>query len=111
MRQRLIRAVTGLPDNPLDAAAHFGAKVLPDLRTDMAKAGEVVILFEPADHTHDAWRLSSVQGLAREAAPLRVNAVVSADYEAIQKATDYLASASGVTGQILTLHGNPGKQD
>jgi hypothetical protein len=44
-----------------------------------------------------------VQTLAREAAPLRVNAVAGSDPAAIEAALAYLAAADGVTGQYLPL--------
>jgi hypothetical protein len=46
-----------------------------------------------------------VQGLAREHAPLRINALESADDTAIKAAHAYLAQADGLTGQLLVLDG------
>ncbi len=63
----------------------------------------MAIIFPPADHTHRAWRLAAVQTLAREHAPLRVNALASADPAAIESALAYLEAAPGLTGQYLTL--------
>ena len=60
----------------------------------------------PEEHLgrgHRGWRLAAVQGLAREHAPLRVNALASDDELAIAAAHAYLASADGVTGQYLPL--------
>ncbi len=92
--------VGGLPDEPLSAAAYFHAQILPQL----APAGDsLTLVFDPADHPHRAWRLAVVQGLARDWAPLRVNAVASADEDAILAAATYLADAPGVTGQYLPL--------
>ena len=61
------------------------------------------MVFAPADHTHRAWRLAVVQGLARELAPRRVNALASRDEAAITAALAYLESAAGLTGQYLPL--------
>jgi len=61
------------------------------------------LIFPPADHTHRAWRLAAVQELAREAAPLRVNAVASDDPAAIESALAYIENAPGLTGQYLAL--------
>ena len=69
-------------------------------------AAGCVLVFTPADHTHRAWRLAVVQGLARQYAPVRVNAVAADDEKAITAATDYLAGAGGITGQYLPLDGN-----
>jgi hypothetical protein len=92
--------VGALPEEPLSAAARFHAQVLPQI----APAGEALTLvFAPADHTHRAWRLAAVQGLARRWAPVRVNAVASADEAAILAAEAYLQNAPGVTGQYLPL--------
>ena len=46
-----------------------------------------------------------MQGLAREHAPIRVNAVASDDEAAIAAAARYLAAAEGITGQLLILDG------
>ncbi|MDB5723463.1 MAG: hypothetical protein JWQ16_217 [Novosphingobium sp.] len=67
---------------------------------------DVVLAFPTADHTHKGWRLAVVQQLARDAAPLRVNALSGGDEAAVAAAVAYLASAPGVTGQLLALDGN-----
>jgi hypothetical protein len=69
------------------------------------KGEDLVLILSPADHTHRAWRLAAVQGLARELAPLRVNAVASNDPAAIASALAYLEAAPGLTGQYLPLDG------
>ncbi|TIX50563.1 Rossmann fold domain-containing protein [Alteraurantiacibacter aquimixticola] len=97
--------VEGLPEAPLDAAAHFHAEIAPRLRENLAE--DIVLLFAPADHTHDGWRLAAVQELAREAAPARVNAVTGDDPDSIEKLVTYLAQAPGVTGQILQASAIP----
>lgn len=92
--------VGGLPDDPLPAAAHFHAHILPQIApTDAA----LMLVFDPADHTHRGWRLAVVQALARQWAPARINAVASADQGAILAAGTYLDNAPGVTGQYLPL--------
>ena len=98
----------GLPEAPLDAAAAFSADHAPLLRGS-AKPGWIV-LFDPADHTHTGWRKALVQELAREAAPARINAIVGTDEQAIREAVDYLDSALGVTGQILTVDAITGER-
>ena len=90
--------VTGLPAGALAAAAEFYANITPP------RAGEdLLLVFPPADHTHQAWRLAAVQQLARDLAPRRVNAVASQSEAAIASAATYLASAPGLTGQVLAL--------
>lgn len=93
-----------LPDNPTDAAAVFLQGAVSEIRAAI-DAGDLplCVVFDPADHTHTAWRLAAVQALAREAAPGRVNAVASDDDAAIAAAADYLDRAPGVTGQYLPL--------
>jgi hypothetical protein len=99
----LIRA-SDLPGEALAAAAAFHARVLPEVLAALAGGTEcLTLVFPPADHSHRAWRLAAVQGLAREHAPLRVNGVESADEAAISAAQAYLATAPGVTGQYLPL--------
>ena len=100
----MLLRVGPLPDAALAAAAQFHAEVLPRAMDALAGAGEsLVLVFEPADHAHRAWRLAAVQGLARELAPLRVNAVASADEAAIAAATAYLHRAPGITGHLMPL--------
>jgi hypothetical protein len=89
-----------LPDEPLHAAARFHADILPHIAP---MTPGLTLVFAPADHTHRAWRLAAVQGLARRWAPIRVNAVASADEGAILAANTYLDEAPGVTGQYLPL--------
>ena len=93
-----VQRIDGLPDDPLAAAAAFYAALNPP------RSGEdLVLVFPPADHTHRAWRLAAVQGLARELAPRRVNALASRDEVAIAASLAYLESAEGLTGQYLPL--------
>jgi type IV secretory pathway protease TraF len=98
--------VSPLPGDALAAAVEFHARVLPEVLARLsppAKEGNLVLVFPPADHAHRAWRLAAVQGLAREYAPLRVNAVASDEEVAIAAACAYLGDAEGVTGQYLSL--------
>jgi hypothetical protein len=94
-----------LPAAPLAAAAQFHADVLPRVLEALRNAHDLVLVFEPADHTHTAWRRAVVQELARAHAPGRVNALAGDDAVAIIAARDYLARAPGVTGQLLPLDG------
>jgi len=111
------------PDGPLEAATYFLTELVPQVRefapptrlaaeigaepveADTVKA--IAIVFPKADHTHDAWRLAAIQQLARESAPLRVNAIVGDEVEAV---SSFLASAPGVTGQVFETDGNRGKE-
>ena len=93
------RDVTGLPDDPIAAAAAFYAAVVPTL----SGTGDLVLVFPPADHTHTAWRLAAVQSLARARVPGRVNAVSGGSAAAVGAAIAYLAAAPGLTGQVLPL--------
>lgn len=95
-----------LPGEALAASARFHAEYLAPILAALADvtAGEALTLvFVPADHCHRGWRLSVVQGLAREHAPRRVNAVASDDEAAIAAAARYLGAAAGVTGQYVVL--------
>lgn len=98
--------VGALPDEALAAAAEFHAAVLPCVLAAIAGDATLTLVFAPADHTHRAWRLAAVQSLAREHAPVRVNALASDDESAIRAALSYLGKAEGVTGQYLPLDGN-----
>lgn len=102
---RLIEAY-GLPASPIDAATEFVNRIVPEARSAIG-AGDlpICIVFDPADHTHSAWRRAAVQELAREAAPRRINAVAAVAEPAMAAAFAYLESAPGVTGQYLPLAG------
>lgn len=96
--------IEGLPTDPLAAAAEFHTTWLPKVRQALAQTSELLVLqFPVADHTHRTWRLATVQGMAREYAPLRVNGVESESAAAIASASAYLAAAPGLTGQLLSL--------
>ena len=93
-----------LPEAALAAAAQFHGAVLPEVRAALAASPPpLALIFPPADHTHRAWRLAAVQALAREFAPVRVNALASDSEKAIAAALSYLETAEGVTGQLLEL--------
>lgn len=95
------------PNDPLDAVAAFHADMLPVIRAALVTRPDyLVLVFPPAQQTHRGWRLATIQDLAREFAPTRINAVESDDERAIDAALAYLASAEGVTGQFLPLDGN-----
>jgi hypothetical protein len=96
----------GLSANPTDAAAEFMAETLPRIRAAIG-AGDLplCVAFDPADHTHAAWRVAAIQALAREAAPGRVNGVSGVDEAALEATSRYLQFAEGVTGQYLPLDG------
>ena len=98
----MLLRIAGLPEAALAAAADFHARVLPQIiATQPGK--DLLLVFPPAEHSHRAWRLAAVQALAREHAPLRVNAIESADEAGIAAAEAFLAKAPGVTGQYLPL--------
>ena len=97
---QLVLRIASLPDSALDAATAFHREWLPRARNG---DWDVVLVFQPASFDHRGWRLAVVQDLAREAAPRRVNALVGSDEQAIAMAAEWLASAPGVTGQLLAL--------
>jgi hypothetical protein len=98
--------VGALPAGTLAAAAQFHADVLPAVQQALAGGGDLILVFAPADYTHRGWRLAAVQQLARDNAPVRVNALASDDETAIAAAVRYIETAEGVTGQYLPLDGN-----
>jgi hypothetical protein len=98
--------VGALPGEALAASAHFHASVLPRVLAELERGESVTLVFAPADHAHRGWRLAVVQGLARQYAPVRINALASDDENAIAAALAYLETAEGITGQYLPLDGN-----
>jgi hypothetical protein len=103
MGQAVLR-VEGLPDGALNAAETFYEAWLPQART-ASRSEDTVMVFPAAPHDHRGWRLAAVQNLAREAAPKRVNGIAGDDNEAIAATLLWLASAPGVTGQLLAVDG------
>ncbi len=96
--------VDALPDAAVAAAAQFYRDILPKVAaTFISQRLQLTLVFSGADHTHRAWRLAAIQALAREHAPMRVNAVSSDSESAIAAALSFLASAEGITGQVLEL--------
>jgi hypothetical protein len=94
-----------LPDDALAASAAYNADVLPRVLGALEAAPALTIVFAPAPHDHQAWRLAAVQTLARACAPRRINAVASADEAAISATLAYIAAAPGLTGQLFALDG------
>jgi hypothetical protein len=103
-------AVQGLPEAPLDAAAAFHAQWLPEARAALAAGHDLVLVFAPAGHEHRGWRLAAVQELAREAAPLRVNALVATDGPGLMEMLGWLEQAEAITGEMLTVDGKSGER-
>ena len=100
----MLLRVGQLPVEALAASCEFHERVLPQVLAQLAAApSHLVLIFPSADHSHRGWRLAAVQSLAREHAPLRINAVQGDDPEAIAAAECYLSAAEGVTGQLLQL--------
>ena len=85
------------------ASAASSDKPHPNPSPEGEGLAHLTLVFPPADHSHRAWRLAAVQALAREHAPIRVNALASDSAKAIAAALAYLETAGGVTGQLLQL--------
>jgi hypothetical protein len=94
-----------LPDEALAAATQFHAQVLPRVLDAAARGDDLVLVFDPADHTHRDWRNGVVRSLGRQFAPVRVNAIAGNDEAAVAAAAEYLSRAPGLTGQLLPVDG------
>lgn len=93
-----------LPDEPLAAASAFHARVLPRLLTALDGATDcLTLIFAPAGCPHDDWRRAVVATLARERAPVRINAIAGDDEGGIADTVAFIASAPGLTGQVLVV--------
>jgi hypothetical protein len=113
MGQGVLR-VEGLPNSALGAAEAFYEAWLPQARAALnpLRSGEdLVIVFPSAPYDHRDWRLAAVQNLAREAAPQRVNGIAGDDNDAIAATLHWLASAPGITGQLLATDGRSAEKD
>ncbi len=96
-----------LAADPLDAAADFHARILPGVEMTLGGGADpLTLVFEPAGPEHRAWRLASVQGLARRYAPSRVNAVEADSAAALAATRGWLEELDAITGQLFTLDGN-----
>jgi len=102
--------VEGLPEAPLHAASVFYAEWLARARGALSQGSSLALVFAPAGHEHRGWRLAAVQDLAREAAPLRVNALEGDEGAALSAMLDWLGQAEAITGQVLTVDGNSGER-
>ena len=103
MVQAVLHA-TGLPEAPLDAAARFHSEQVPiALKMLDGTIDALAIVFPSGGKPHQDWQLAVVQALAREAAPKRVNGVVGGGIDTVHATTDWLASAAGITGQLLSV--------
>ncbi len=92
--------VEGLPEDPLGAAGLFHQNWLDPIERALDEGLDVMIVLEPADHTHGEWRKSVAAMLARKHTPRRVNLVAGAGGE-LAAVEEYLARAPGITGQYL----------
>lgn len=102
--------VNDLPEAPLDAAAAFHARVVPQARAALGEADALALVFAPAGYEHRGWRVAAVQALARESAPKRVNGVAGDDDDAIAETLAFLEAAPGITGQLLAADGKSGER-
>jgi hypothetical protein len=113
MGQAVLR-VERLPDSALGTAEAFYEAWLPQARAALnppRDGKDLIIVFPSASYDHRDWRLAAVQNLAREAAPQRVNGIVGDDDEAIAATLHWLASAPGITGQLLAVDGRSAEND
>lgn len=92
--------VDGLPPEPLAAAGLFHQNWLDPIERALEGGVDVMVVLEPADHTHGEWREAAAAMLARKHAPRRVNLVAGAGV-ALDATEHYLAKAPGVTGHYL----------
>jgi hypothetical protein len=108
---QVVLQLSYLPDEPLEAAAHFYAEEIPSahklLKYEADLRGEAVdaltIVFPTDGKPHHGWQLAAVQSLARELAPVRVNGLTGGGAATIAQTAEWLADAPGVTGQLLSL--------
>jgi len=111
------------PGAPVDAAHFFHREIVPQVREALRRGGvaadgaaaslgaidAVVVILPPGDRAQRDWQVAAIRGLAREAAPGRVNGIRGAGEEAIGAAADWLAGAAAITGQLLEVAGNAGE--
>lgn len=91
-----------LPDDELGAAAVFHAGTAHRVEEAIARGAQAVCLvLPPAGYEQGDWRRAAARGLARRAAPARVNMVAGEPGPALEATLAYLAAAPGVTGQYL----------
>jgi hypothetical protein len=92
-----------LPEDPVAAAAWFYQRIVPQVH--LADDSDVTVLFPGVTHAHEGWMRAAVQGLARAAAPRRINGVAGNEPGAIDATVDWLDQAPGITGQLLVVDG------
>lgn len=95
--------------SPLPASATKAAREYYGIwavQVDRALSGIddcLTLHFDPAEADHKAWRRAVVADLAREHAPVRINAVVGSDGSGVARAIAWLERAPGITGQLFTV--------
>ena len=97
-------AVDHQPPDPLAAAVLFHQHWLPHITGALDTRADVMVMLDPADHTHREWRLAIAAGLARAHAPRRIN-LVAGEGAALDGFEAYLANAPGITGQYFESDG------
>ncbi len=98
--------IESLPNGALEASAVFHAEWMDRALANCDSGVEsVALVVSDAPYDHGDWRRAAVRDLARRLAPVRVNMLAGGDPAAIDAALAYLASAPGITGQLLHLAG------
>ncbi len=117
-------------DNALAASEAFYRDDLARVRSRLEAGHQVMMVFTSCDHSHRGWRRAITGELAREYAPLRINAIAidggpgdggpddggsddgatdgQKPNHAIAAFHDYLQNAPGITGQYFECAGDLG---
>ncbi len=102
-----ILKVDTLPGGEVDAAAEFYKGWLGQAMHLLdGQCTSLLLVLPDAPASHRDWRLAAVRGLARNAAPCRVNMISGADSAAAAATARYLENAAGITGHYLALDGS-----
>ena len=108
MSQATLR-IDALPAGALEASATFHREWLEQAQAILGgDCAALAIIVPAAPYDHADWRRAAVRDLARAWAPRRVNMVAGDDAAAIAETLAFLASAPGVTGQLLQVGGQAG---
>ena len=109
MSQQTLRIAT-LPAGAIEAAAAFHRDWLAQAEALLSgECAALAIVVPAAPYDHADWRRAAARDLARAYTPKRINLVAGDDDAAIAATLDYLACAPGVTGQLLQVGGQAGR--
>lgn len=96
---------------PVAEAAEFYRSHIAPIQQLAEEHDCVTVIFGGSDKARTVWRRAAIESLAREQAPKRINGISGGQQDRIMATSRYLASAHGITGQVLLLSDSPSEPE